>query len=36
VASILFLHEHVPVLGWIGVGFIVVGILLIAKGSPQA
>jgi drug/metabolite transporter (DMT)-like permease len=35
-ASILFLHEHVPVLGWIGVGFIVVGILLIAKGSPQA
>lgn len=35
-ASILLLHEHVPVLGWIGVGFIVVGILLIAQGSPQA
>jgi multidrug transporter EmrE-like cation transporter len=36
VASIVFLHEHVPVLGWVGVGFIVVGIFLIAQGSPQA
>jgi drug/metabolite transporter (DMT)-like permease len=35
-ASILFLHEHVPLLGWVGVGFIVVGILLIAQGSPHA
>ena len=34
-ASIVFLHEHVPVLGWVGVGFIVVGIFLIAQGSPQ-
>ena len=36
IASIVFLHEHVPVLGWVGVGFIVVGIFLIAQGSPQA
>jgi multidrug transporter EmrE-like cation transporter len=35
-ASIFFLHEHVPLLGWVGVGFIVVGILLIAQGSPNA
>jgi drug/metabolite transporter (DMT)-like permease len=35
-ASIVFLHEHVPPLGWVGVGFIVVGIFLIAQGSPQA
>ncbi len=34
-ASILFLHEHVPPLGWVGVACIVVGILLIAQGSPQ-
>jgi len=30
-ASILILHEHVPLLGWI-----VVGILLIAQAPPQA
>jgi drug/metabolite transporter (DMT)-like permease len=35
-ASIVFLHEHVPLLGWVGVGFIVIGIFLIAQGSPQA
>jgi multidrug transporter EmrE-like cation transporter len=34
-ASILFLHEHVPLLGWVGVGCIVLGIVLIAQGSPQ-
>ena len=34
-ASILFLDEHVPPLGWAGVGCIVVGILLVAQGSPQ-
>jgi multidrug transporter EmrE-like cation transporter len=34
-ASIFYLHEHVPVLGWVGVGFIVVGILLISQGSPD-
>ena len=33
-ASILILHEHVPALGWVGVAFIVIGILLIAQGSP--
>jgi len=33
-ASILFLDEHVPLLGWVGVAFIVIGILLIAQGSP--
>jgi multidrug transporter EmrE-like cation transporter len=33
-ASILFLDEHVPLLGWVGVTFIVIGILLIAQGSP--
>ncbi len=36
VASIFLLHEHVPALGWIGVAFIVVGIFLIAQGSPDA
>jgi multidrug transporter EmrE-like cation transporter len=36
VASILLLHEHVPLLGWVGVAFIVVGIFLIAQGSPDA
>jgi drug/metabolite transporter (DMT)-like permease len=35
-ASILILHEHVPLLGWLGVAFIVVGILLIAQAPPQA
>ena len=35
VASILFLDEHVPPLAWAGVAFIVVGILLVAQGSPQ-
>jgi drug/metabolite transporter (DMT)-like permease len=35
-ASILFLGEHVPPLGWAGVACIVVGILLVAAGSPQA
>jgi drug/metabolite transporter (DMT)-like permease len=35
-ASIVLLHEHVPFLGWVGVGFIVIGILLIAQGSPHA
>jgi drug/metabolite transporter (DMT)-like permease len=35
-ASILFLDEHVPPLGWAGVACIVVGILLVAAGSPQA
>ena len=34
-ASILFLDEHVPLLGWAGVACIVVGILLVAQGSPQ-
>jgi multidrug transporter EmrE-like cation transporter len=34
-ASILFLDEHVPLLGWVGVAFIVIGILLIAQGSPN-
>lgn len=34
-ASILFLDEHVPPLGWAGVACIVVGILLVAQGSPQ-
>ena len=34
-ASIVFLDEHVPVLGWVGVAFIVIGILLIAQGSPN-
>jgi multidrug transporter EmrE-like cation transporter len=34
-ASIVFLHEHVPPLGWVGVAFIVIGILLIAQGSPN-
>ena len=34
-ASILFLDEHVPPLGWAGVGCIVLGILLVAQGSPQ-
>ncbi len=34
-ASILILHEHVPVLGWVGVAFIIVGILLIAQAPPQ-
>ena len=34
-ASILFLGEHVPPLGWAGVACIVVGILLVAQGSPQ-
>lgn len=36
VASIFLLHEHVPIRGWIGVAFIVVGIFLIAQGSPDA
>jgi len=35
-ASILFLDEHVPPLGWAGVACIVVGIMLVAAGSPQA
>jgi drug/metabolite transporter (DMT)-like permease len=35
-ASILILHEHVPLLGWAGVACIVLGILLVAQGSPQA
>jgi len=35
-ASILFLDEHVPPLGWAGVACIVLGILLVAQGSPQA
>jgi multidrug transporter EmrE-like cation transporter len=30
-ASILILHESVPPLRWLGVGFIVVGIVLVAK-----
>ena len=34
-ASILFLDEHVPPLGWAGVACIVVGILLVAQGSSQ-
>jgi drug/metabolite transporter (DMT)-like permease len=34
-ASILFLDEHVPPLGWAGVACIVIGILLVAQGSPQ-
>ena len=34
-ASILFLGEHVPPLGWVGVAFIVIGILLIAQGAPE-
>ena len=34
-ASIVFLDERVPLLGWVGVAFIVVGILLIAQGSPN-
>ena len=34
-ASIFLLDEHVPPLGWAGVAFIVVGILLIAQGSPS-
>jgi multidrug transporter EmrE-like cation transporter len=34
-ASILFLGEHVPPLGWAGVAFIVFGILLIAQGAPN-
>ena len=34
-ASILFLDEHVPPFGWAGVACIVVGILLVAQGSPQ-
>lgn len=34
-ASILFLDEHVPPLGWAGVACIVLGILLVAQGSPQ-
>jgi multidrug transporter EmrE-like cation transporter len=34
-ASILFLDEHVPPLGWVGVACIVVGILLIAQGAPE-
>ena len=34
-ASILFLDEHVPPLGWAGVACIVVGILLVAQGPPQ-
>ena len=34
-ASILFLDELVPPLGWAGVACIVVGILLVAQGSPQ-
>ena len=34
-ASILFLDEHVPPRGWAGVACIVVGILLVAQGSPQ-
>ena len=33
-ASILFLGEHVPPLGWLGVVCIVVGIVLVAQGSP--
>lgn len=35
-ASILFLGEHMRPLGWVGVAFIVVGIVLIAQGNPQA
>jgi multidrug transporter EmrE-like cation transporter len=34
-ASILFLGEHVPPLGWVGVALIVLGILLIAQGAPE-
>ena len=34
-ASIVFLDERVPLLGWVGVAFIVIGILLIAQGSPN-
>jgi multidrug transporter EmrE-like cation transporter len=34
-ASILFLGEHVPPLGWVGVALIVAGILLIAQGAPN-
>jgi len=34
-ASILFLGEHVPPLGWVGVALIVLGILLIAQGAPN-
>lgn len=35
-ASILFLGEHMRPLGWVGVASIVVGIVLIAQGNPQA
>jgi multidrug transporter EmrE-like cation transporter len=35
-ASILFLGEHMRPLGWVGVAFIVVGIVLIAQGNPRA
>jgi multidrug transporter EmrE-like cation transporter len=34
-ASIVFLHEHVPPIGWVGVACIVAGILLIAQGAPS-
>lgn len=34
-ASILFLGEHVPLLGWVGVALIVLGIVLIAQGAPE-
>ena len=34
-ASIVFLHEHVPPIGWAGVACIVAGILLIAQGAPS-
>jgi multidrug transporter EmrE-like cation transporter len=34
-ASIVFLDEHVPLLGWVGVACIVIGILLVAQGSPD-
>jgi drug/metabolite transporter (DMT)-like permease len=33
--SVLVLHEDVPVLRWVGVGFIVTGIMLVAQ-TPHA
>jgi multidrug transporter EmrE-like cation transporter len=36
IASIFILHEHVPLLAWVGVALIVLGIFLIAQGSPNA
>jgi len=35
IVSIIFLHEKIPTLRWIGIGFIIAGIIFVSRSSKE-